>query len=95
MFQIKNFTIKPCNSRTAFEFVPTKEVNLDLAKISKRLKAKKVFVEIETNYLLMLKLENKNMTLFKSGKIIVKETKEKEEAKNFAEKLLKKIGEGK
>ncbi|MEM4256852.1 MAG: hypothetical protein QXD98_00670 [Candidatus Diapherotrites archaeon] len=91
MIELKEFVAKPCNSRTAFEFIPAKEYNIELEKTAKKLREKNVFVEIETPYLLMLKLENHDLTFFKSGKIVVKGTKEKKEATKIAQLLIEKI----
>jgi len=89
--EFDNFVGQPCNSRTAYEFVPKKEYDLDLELIAKKLREKEVFIEIETPYLLMLKFCGKDISVFKSGKIIVKATNKKENAKKIATSLIKKI----
>lgn len=89
--EIKNFSVKPCNSRTAFEFLPVKNYNVELEQIAKKMREKNVFVEIETPYLIMLRLEDHDITFFKSCKIVVKGTKEKKEATKIARDLLEKI----
>ena len=91
MIELSDFTGQPCRSRLAYEFVPKKENKLNLEKIVEKLRKNEVFIELDTPYLLMLKIGGKNVSLFKSGKIIVKETKDKKMAKKIAETLIKKM----
>ena len=90
-FELSGFVGQPCTSRIAFEFTPKKDYKLNLEKVVKVLKKNEVFVEMETPYLLMLKVGGKNVSLFKSGKIIVKSTNDKESARKIAEQLVKKM----
>ena len=89
--QLSDFVGQPCKSRLAFEFIPKKETKLNLENIASHLKGSGVFVETETHFLLMLKIAGKNCTLFRTGKIIVKETKEMEKAREVAEELVKEL----
>lgn len=86
--ELKEFVGKPCRSGTAFEFLPKKIQKLDLQKIAKKLKEHNVLVEAETPYLIILVLGGKSVSLFQSGKIMVKSTKEQDIATEIAEKLL-------
>lgn len=89
--ELSDFVGQPCNSRLAYEFVPKKSHNLNLEDVARKLRENEVFVEMETPQLLMLKIGGKGVSLFKSGKIIVKSTNEKQVARNIAEKLVSKI----
>ena len=89
--ELSDFTGQPCKSRIAYEFIPKKNYSLDLKKTAEKLKKENVFIEIETPYLIMLKHLGKNVSLFKSGKIIVKSVNEKNDARKIAESLIKKI----
>ena len=89
--ELSEFNIQSCMSKTACEFIPKKKVQLNLGKIAEDLRKKDVVVDIETPYVLMLKFQGKNISFFKSGKIIVKETPEEKEGKKIAEKLMEKI----
>ena len=91
MLQLSDFVAQPCKSRIAFEFIPKQKQALDLPALADRLRLTKVFVEVETPYLLMLRVEGHNLSFFRSGKIIVKDTNEKNEARKVAETLLKEI----
>ena len=89
--ELDDFVGQPCNSRTAYEFVPKKEHSLDLEALARKLREQEVLIEIETPYLIMLKLGGKDLSLFKSGKIIVKSTSHKPSAKKIANDLIRKI----
>ena len=91
MMELSKFVGQPCKSRLAYEFVPKKDYKLNLEIVAKTLKEHEVYIEIEAPYLLMLKLAGKNVSLFKSGKIIVKSTNDKSKARKVAEKLISKM----
>ncbi len=91
-FELGEFTGKPCNSRLAYEFVPKESHELDLGQVAQRLRQNGVFIEIEAPALLMLKIGGKDVSLFRSGKIIVKSTNEKHAARAIAERLVSKMG---
>lgn len=91
MLQLSDFVAQPCKSRIAYEFIPKQKQQLELQKIADKLRLTDVFVEIETPYLLMLKISGHPVSFFRSGKIIVKDTNDREEARKVAESLIKKI----
>jgi len=88
--KLSDFVAKPCKSRVAFEFVPKRKARLDLEKVAENLKKHDVFIEAETPFLLVLKMGS-SISLFQSGKIIVKETNVESDARKIAEKLVKLI----
>ena len=88
---LSSFTGQPCRSRIAYEFLPKADYSLNLESVAGNLRKRDVFIEIETPYLLMLKMDGKNVSLFRSGKIIVKSTKEKGVARKIAEHLVEKM----
>lgn len=90
--ELSGFVGQPCKSRIAYEFVPKHDHDLPLEEVAAALKKNEVFVEIETPYLLMLKLGGKDVSLFKSGKIIVKSTNHEAEARRVAESLISRMG---
>ncbi|MBI4210188.1 MAG: hypothetical protein HY544_01625 [Candidatus Diapherotrites archaeon] len=91
--ELSSFVGQPCRSRIAYEFVPKKDYGLDMGKTARLLRSREVFVEIETPYLLMLKLGGHDVSLFKSGKIIVKSTNHEGEARRIAKRLVEKAGD--
>ena len=86
--KLSDFVGKPCKSRAAFEFVPKKRTHLNLEEVAKKLKEAGVFIEAETPFLLVVKAGS-SVSIFQSGKIIVKETTLESEARKIAEKLVK------
>jgi TATA-box binding protein (TBP) (component of TFIID and TFIIIB) len=89
--ELNEFTAKSCMSKTACEFIPKKKKNLNLNEIAEKLRKKGVLVDIETPYVLILKFKGKNISFFKSGKIIIKETPEEKEGKKIAKELMEKL----
>ncbi len=89
--ELSGFVGSPCKSRIAFEFVPKTDYSLNLQTVASALRNNGVFVEIETPYLLMLKLGGKDVSLFTSGKIIVKSTNNEDAAKMIAQGLIAKM----
>lgn len=81
------FASKPCRSSDSFQFVSNKSVSLNLIKISKQLESKGIFIDFATEFLLSMKVKNKKVSLFRSGKIIIKEVDNEETAKKIAEKV--------
>lgn len=91
MNDLTGFIIKPCKSKLAFEFIPKTQLHLDLGKTAEDLKAKKVFVEVETPFILILEFLGKKISYYKSGKMIIKDTQSKEEAEKIASSLLNRL----
>ncbi|HIH10384.1 MAG TPA: hypothetical protein HA254_07010 [Candidatus Diapherotrites archaeon] len=89
--ELADFVGQPCKSRVAYEFIPKQDCSLELGAVAGQLRKKGVFIEIETPFLLMLKAGGKDVSLFKSGKIIVKATTEKDAARKIAQKVLENI----
>jgi len=88
VIELKEFAMQPCKSRQAFEFVPKTPLSLDLRKVAEVFRKHNVGVEVETDFLLMLQSDGHAVSLFKSGKIIVKNESEKDAARVVAEKIL-------
>ncbi len=89
--ELNEFTAKSCMSKTACEFIPKKKETLNLTETAQKLREKEVMIDIETPYLLIIKFKGKNISLFKSGKIIIKETPEEKEGKEIAKELMEKL----
>jgi len=89
--ELEEFVITACKGRTAIELKPRKQLKLDLTEIAKRLKNNRVKVEIETPILLLLNHNNHDITLSKSGKLLVKGTKDQAIAKTVASAIVEAI----
>ena len=89
--ELSDFVGQPCKSRLAYEFIPKRNTTFKLERVAAALRENGVIVETETPFLLMLRLAGKNCTLFRTGKIIVKETKGMDKAREVAEMLVKEL----
>jgi ArsR family metal-binding transcriptional regulator len=89
---LAEFTQKPCRSKLAYEFLPNKKVLINLEKACEEL-ASVAEIEVKTKVLLIIKTENCTISIFPSGKILVRGEKEEEKAKKIAEKLVKTLKE--
>ncbi len=92
MLELKDYVHQPCKSRLACEFVPKKKHELGLDKIAQTLKSDGVMIETQVPFLLIFKLDGLGVSLFRSGKIIVKDTNDMVTAKQIVQKLIEKIG---
>ncbi|MFA5931330.1 MAG: hypothetical protein WC821_03380 [archaeon] len=89
---LADFTGKPCRSKMAYEFLPHKKVNINLEQASIEL-SKIGTVEVTTKVLLMIRVDNCTVSLFPSGKLLVRGEREEEKAKLIAKKTLGAIKE--
>jgi ArsR family metal-binding transcriptional regulator len=89
---LAEFTQKPCRRKLAYEFLPKKKVLINLEKASEELTST-TEIEVKTKVLLITKAENCTISIFPSGKILVRGEKEEEKAKKIAEKLVKTLKE--
>ncbi|MBI5554102.1 MAG: hypothetical protein HY917_05185 [Candidatus Diapherotrites archaeon] len=87
--ELSDFNCVPCASRTSYDFLPKKETVRDLIRLSDALEEKGVYVDLVTETVLMIQLEKKRISIFRNGKITVRDTPTKEEALATAEKLLR------
>lgn len=85
--QIAEYTGKPCRTKMAYEFLPKKQVTLNLDKACDEINSIAT-IEVKTKVLLMIKLENATISLFPSGKLLVRGERDEEKAKELAKKIL-------
>lgn len=90
--QLSDYTGKPCQSKMAYEFIPNKKINIDLEKAKKELE-EKAKIEISSKVLLIIKISEHTVSLFPSGKIIVRGEKNEENARKVAQELAKHLKE--
>ena len=84
---LADFTGKPCRSKMAYEFLPKKKILIDLEKASKEI-ISVAQVEVNSKVLLMAKAEHTTISLFPSGKILVRGERDEIKAKEIAAKVL-------
>ncbi|MCX8189635.1 MAG: hypothetical protein N3F05_00165 [Candidatus Diapherotrites archaeon] len=67
-----DFIKSACKGEDAIAFIPKKKHSLNLKKIRKALEEKNASIIAETPFLLMFRFEKASISLFKSGKILIK-----------------------
>ncbi len=87
--RLKDFIVDACKADAALEFLPQKKMELDLRKIAEKL-AKFAQIQAETPHVLIFTFKGVNVSLFKSGRILVKEADE-EKARSIVAELLRTI----
>ena len=85
--KLKDFTGKPCRAKVAYEFLPNTKIKLDLEKISIIIE-KKFEIEVKSKILLIIKIRDKTVSLFASGKLLVRGERDENAAKKIAEELI-------
>jgi len=86
--ELSDYTGKPCRTKVAFEFVPNKKTLIQLEEACAEIE-KTHPIEVKSKVLLMAKVDGKVVSLFPSGKILVRGEKEEEKAREIAKKVLK------
>jgi TATA-box binding protein (TBP) (component of TFIID and TFIIIB) len=88
--ELSDYVGKPCKSRVAFEFRPKKEIKIDLEKAAKSLR-EEFSVELESKLLIIVAIDAHRISIFPSGKILVRGEREEAKARKLAEKILKNL----
>jgi len=88
--KLKDFTGKPCRAKVAYEFIPNTKIKLNLEKIENQIETK-FTIEVRSRILLIIKVENKTVSLFESGKILVRGERDETAAKDIANQIVKLI----
>lgn len=78
-----------CRGRTGYEFIPKRRNALDLGALAGRLEACNIAVEANTPHLLIVKVNGTGVSVFASGKLIVKDIESKEGAEKIAMQLIR------
>ena len=74
--------IRRCKTKGAFEAIPERNMNLNLEKIKSK------FEKIaDLPILVIVKINNAEITCYKNGKLIIKNCEIKEEAEKLANKI--------
>ena len=90
---IPGYLERLCRGRTGYEFIPKRKNALDLGALAGRLEACNIAVEANTPHLLIVKVKGTGVSVFASGKLIVKDVESKEGAEKIAAELIKIIAE--
>lgn len=68
----EGFVLELCSGKSAWQIEPTEKMTIELEQVSKRIQNAGYEVKIETRMCHILHSEDVNITLFPSGKILVK-----------------------
>ena len=90
--ELKDFVGKPCTSKVSYEFFPKKKTIIDLAKASEEL-TKIATIDVNSRVLLIIKIDDAIVSIFKNGKILVRNEKEEVRARSIAQKICKALKE--
>lgn len=84
------FIVKPCKTKASYEIVPKKNFKVDFSCVDS-LANDYLKIVAPTPFVYAVRFRSVEMNLFSSGKIIVKEIEDQEEAASFGLKLLEVI----
>ena len=85
------FVFKPCKTKLAFQANLSNPNILDMKKIRKILSENNYKIELSLDDLIIAKKEKHILNVFKDGKIIVRDEKNKEKAKKIIKEVCEKI----
>jgi ArsR family metal-binding transcriptional regulator len=83
--------IRPCATKAAYEGILKRKVSLNLTEFSDKLKDKGYELIAVTNYVMVVR-KGYELTIFPSGRVIVKDIDDLESAKVIIEKLHEDLG---
>jgi len=89
--QVNDFLIEGCSSSVALEAIPKKSFSFDLKAIAEKLESNGINLEINTPVVLIFNFNGFPVSLYKHGKIIIKNIQEEEKFKELLKKLLELI----
>ena len=90
--EIDDFQLDLCGSGNSYEFIPKSKQKLELDVIAKKL-SNDALIEAETPFVIMMKYNDAKISLFRSGKLIVKNITDAKTAKKIAQKIINLISE--
>ena len=91
-FGVHNVSIiRPCSTKAAFEGILKRKVALNLPEASSKLRDKGYEIIAVTNYVMVVRKDHE-LTIFPSGRVIVKDIDDLSSAKVFIEKLHQDLG---
>ena len=88
---LDDFVWKPCSRGNAYEFFPKKAVKVDMKAAAEALGG--FDIEMESKFLILLTVDGKTVSVFHSGKVMVRGERDEEKARKTAEKVLKRLKE--
>lgn len=81
------FVVKPCAGNTVFVITYPNSRGFDLKKVAQALKGTEYKIAVETPHILLVKSESAEVTVYSSGKLLVKKAKNRDDAERLAKKF--------
>jgi ArsR family metal-binding transcriptional regulator len=88
MLNEKFFQGKLCDSNLSYEFFPRTPLRLPLKKVGEEMHANGQTFDIRTEFVLVFPIQGVKVSLYPSGKVLVKNVNEEEKAKGVMKALL-------
>ena len=82
--ELSEFEVRPCRSGAAFDVLPKKKTVFDLPSTCQRLKEAGIQVEAETPVVVMARVLGAPVSVYRNGKLQVRQTREKAAAEAIA-----------
>ena len=92
MAGLSHYVSQICSGKTGYEFLPRQRKQYDLEKTAKKLSSSDFKVEAQTPQILMAIFGETEITIFKRGKIMIKEIEDEKKATEIAQRLVSLIG---
>jgi ArsR family metal-binding transcriptional regulator len=83
---LDDFTGKPCNRGTAYEFFPKKTTIVNMETAAELLG--KFEIHMQSKFLILLNIGEKTVSVFHSGKIMVRGERDEDKAREIAEQII-------
>ena len=84
----KFYVFTPCGTGEVFQGMPTGRIKLDLEEAKKKLGAE---ILLDTKEMLIVKYKGIRVSIFKNGKVLVKNLDDKKKATNIIEEIYEKL----
>lgn len=84
-----SFIVKPCAGNTVFVINYPNSRGFDLKNVAQALKKTEYKIAVETPHILLVKSEGAEVTVYSSGKLLVKKAKNRKDAEKLAEEFEK------
>ncbi len=89
MIRAQFFEGRLCESNVSYEFFPRKETHFPLDKLGREMENAGLLCDIKTAFVITFKMNGTNMSLYPSGKILIKNVNVEKDAKKVFEGVLK------
>lgn len=92
-WRLSEYTGRACNAGTAFEFIPLTQTETPLENVALALEHANVPLDIRSPLVLVFSFEGKELSWYKSGKILVKGETDATRAKNLTHQLFDQLNQ--